>query len=163
MQLCGGKETALGNVCPGRAAIGSQLSQGWKATPTPAPVPVSEATSYLSCCPSVSGHLSLPTCWAPCSLLLTPFGPPSFSLLGSTPLGSHPGTPKAQYHTLQSPPRKSLPFTHDSLGSTKVPHCVKVRGLVGQSGFSSLPVLPAQGIRLWSGCSLGMGPRTGPQ
>lgn len=52
MQLCGGKETALGNICLGRAAIGSQLSQGRKATPTPAPVPESEATSYLSCCPS---------------------------------------------------------------------------------------------------------------
>lgn len=75
-----------------------------------------------------------PNLLAPCSLLLTPFGPPSFSLLASTPLGSHPGTPKAQYHTLQSPSRKSLPFTHNSLGSTKVPHWVKVRGWVGSQG-----------------------------
>lgn len=78
---------------------------------------------------SIPGHLSLPTCWAPCSLLPTPFG-----VLASTPLGSHPGTPKAQYHTLQSPSRKSLPFTHNSLGSTKVPHWVKVRGWVGSQG-----------------------------
>lgn len=52
------------------------------------------------------------------------FGSPSFSLLGSTtaPVGSAPGMdPQSTVLPLPRFPRKSLPFTLASLGSTKVP------------------------------------------
>lgn len=166
--MCVGKEAALGNLCPGRAAVVSKLSHCLKATPTPAPVPVWEGTSsevplHSSCCPAwppfppnsvgtlfLAAHSLGPLFLFSAGLHFLflsdiPLGSPKHSI---NPFRGFPGSPSLSLLPLQVPPKLSLG---------------KGRGFVGQLGFSSLPVLPAQGIRLWSGCSHGMGPRTGPQ
>lgn len=105
--LCG-EGGCLGNSPPGRVA----------GKPRP-PSTCSQVDRKASLCSA-----PFPPCpVGACVLLFTSFGPPSVSLLGSTtaPLESPPGIPKAQCYPLQTLPRKSLPFTLASLGSTKVP------------------------------------------
>jgi hypothetical protein len=162
----------------------SRRLQSWEATPTQhlLPPPRQKPRPPSTCSPHpVRSHAHpapapgdrrpgfllqppLPSQLSGCLFLTAHFLWTFFSLLSSTtaPLGSPPGIPKhSATHCRRSPGSPSL-LPLPLWVPSKFP-AGKARGLLGQLGLSSLPVLLSQGIRLWSGCSRRMGPRIGPQ